>query len=195
MPDDIKDKTIAQDQVAELECEDEKVIKFSYLMSRFVDPETRSKSMNNLIVPNLFGAGLMQSPNELIVQRAFESCPAKVVISGVMGYGLGLAIGLFTSTVSNDLTVDFQKQTYKQMFTDVKTKTLSSGKSLAKLGAMFAAAECTIESYRGKSDWRNGTLAGGVTGGLIGLRAGPKGALYGGIGFAAFSTLIEYILS
>lgn len=195
MPEEIRDKAITQDQDAKPENENEKIIRFSYLMSRFVDPETRSKSMNNLIVPNLFGAGLMQSPNELIVQRAFESCPAKVVISGVMGFAGGLALGLFTSTVSNDLTVDFQKQTYKQMFADVKTKTLSSGKSLAILGAMFAAAECTIESYRGKSDWRNGTLAGGVCGGLIGLRSGPKGACYGAIGFAAFSTLIEYILS
>lgn len=172
-----------------------KAIKFSYLMSRFVDPQTRFKSMDNLIVPNLFGAGLMQSPNELIVQNVFESCPAKVLISGVMGFAGGLALGLFTSTVSNDLTVDFQKQTYRQMLTDVKTKTLNSGKSLAILGAMFAAAECTIESYRGKSDWRNGTMAGGVCGGLIGLRSGPKGAIYGAIGFAAFSTLIEYILS
>jgi len=62
------------------------------------------------------------------------------------------------------------------------------------LGAMFAATECTIESYRGKTDWKNGTMAGGITGGLIGLRAGIKGGLLGAAGFAAFSTIIDYYL-
>lgn len=42
------------------------------------------------------------------------------------------------------------------------------------------------------SDWKNGTMAGGITGGLIGLRAGIKPGIMGAAGFAAFSTLIDY---
>lgn len=66
---------------------------------------------------------------------------------------------------------------------------------------------------RGKSDWKNGTYAGGVTGGLIGLRgvkwlwfiylekivklcfvAGVKAGVIGAAGFAAFSTAIDYYM-
>ncbi|KAL6722139.1 Mitochondrial import inner membrane translocase subunit tim22 [Lecanora helva] len=37
------------------------------------------------------------------MQAAMESCPAKTMISGGMGFALGGAFGLFMSSVSGDL--------------------------------------------------------------------------------------------
>lgn len=171
-------------------------IKFSFLMDRFINPDTRSKAMSNMIVPNQFGAGLLRNPQELMVQNLFESCAFKATMSCVAGFGLGAAIGLFSASLGPDLTTatDFQKQTVKSVLLDMKTRTLSQAKNFAILGAMFSITECTIESYRAKTDWKNGTLAGGITGGMIGLRAGVKGGIYGAVGFAIFSTIIEYYL-
>lgn len=171
-------------------------IKFSYLMNRFINPETRFKTMSNIVVPNQYGAGLLRSPQELMIQNLFESCIFKAILSGGAGFALGGAIGLFSASLGPDLSTatEFQKQTVKSVLLDMKTRTISQAKNFAILGAMFSITECTIESYRAKSDWKNGTLAGGITGGCIGLRAGLKGGIVGAIGFAAFSTIIEYYL-
>lgn len=63
-----------------------------------------------------------------------------------------------------------QNQTAREILREMKNSMLSYAKNFAMLGAVFSGVECCIESARGKSDWKNGTYAGGVTGGLIGLR-------------------------
>jgi import inner membrane translocase subunit TIM22 len=124
-----------------------------------------------------------------------ESCPFKTTLSAVMGGVLGAALGLFSASVGTDATLTApENQTVKTVLKDMKGKMVSHAKSFAVLGAMFAATECTLESYRGKSDWRNGTGAGAIVGGLIGLRAGVKAGIVGAAGFAAFSSAIEYYL-
>lgn len=63
------------------------------------------------------------------------------------GYGLGAAIGLFSSSVGPPVT-SVETQTARQVFQEMKTTTLSYAKNFAVIGAMFSAVECTIESVR-----------------------------------------------
>ncbi|ODM99555.1 Mitochondrial import inner membrane translocase subunit Tim22 [Orchesella cincta] len=141
----------------------------------------------------LQGGGVTNS--EKIISKVFESCLFKTVTSAVLGYGLGGAMGLFFASVGpSNMAADGSPLNVRAVFRDLKTSTLNSAKNFALVGSLFTCVECTIESYRAKTDWKNGTSAGAVTGGLIGLRAGPKAGLYGAIGFATFSTIIEYYL-
>ncbi|XP_037093528.1 mitochondrial import inner membrane translocase subunit Tim22-like, partial [Pollicipes pollicipes] len=116
-------------------------------------------------------------------------------LSGVAGFGLGGALGLFTSSVNPSITgAELKQQTAKEVFMEMRTAMLQYAKNFGMIGLMFAGVECCIESYRAKDDMRNGTYAGAVTGGLIGLRAGLKAGVLGGAGFAAFSAAIEYYM-
>lgn len=116
---------------------------------------------------------MIKTDQEKMIEAAMDSCFFKSFMACVLGYGLGAAIGLFSSSVNPNITdtgVHEKQQTAKQIFREMRAATHSYGKNFALIGMVFSAVECTIESNRGKSDWRNGTYAGAVTGGLIGLR-------------------------
>lgn len=148
-----------------------------------------------VVVPMTIGGQNMRTKEELMIERSMESCAFKATLSGVLGAALGAALGLFSASVGPEATMmDPQQQTVKQVLKEMKGKSASYAKNFGMLGFMFAGIECVIESHRAKSDWKNGTLAGGVTGGIIGLRAGVKGGILGAAGFALFSSIIEYYL-
>lgn len=133
---------------------------------------------------------------------------------------MGAAIGLFSSSVNPNISTPGveKQQSAREVFREMRSTTHGYAKNFAMIGMVFSAVECTIESVilveisvfpvdtqfiwcffyikqsRGKSDWKNGTYAGAVTGGMIGLRAGVKAGLVGAAGFAAFSTVIDYYM-
>ncbi|KAK7788815.1 hypothetical protein R5R35_010485 [Gryllus longicercus] len=149
----------------------------------------------NIIIPRMMGPVKIKSNEEKMIETFFESCTFKTGMSCVAGYLLGGVLGLFSSSVNPTVPLpDAKPQTAREVFMEMKGTTLSYAKNFALIGALFSSIECTIESYRGKSDWRNGTYAGGISGGLIGLRAGWKAAAFGAAGFAAFSTVIDYYM-
>ncbi|XP_014207888.1 mitochondrial import inner membrane translocase subunit Tim22 [Copidosoma floridanum] len=148
----------------------------------------------NIIIPRCLGGGYIKSNEEKSIERFMESCVFKSIMSCVLGFGLGAALGLFTSSVNPNVAAVEKQQTAREVFREMRMTTLSYAKNFAVIGFFFSGVECAIESYRGKTDWKNGTYAGGLTGGLLGLRAGVKAGIVGALGFAAFSTAIDYYM-
>ena len=137
----------------------------------------------------------MMPREQIFIQNALESCITKGVIACVAGAGFGLAMGLFTASIDPMSTVVPNKvPTMRDVFKEMKTRSLSHAKSFAMIGMMFSVIECNIETARGKHDLYNGFSSGFLTGGILGLRAGIKPAIFGGMGFALFSTAIEMFL-
>ncbi|KFY71869.1 hypothetical protein V499_07939 [Pseudogymnoascus sp. VKM F-103] len=134
------------------------------------------------------------------MQMIMESCPAKTVLSGTMGFALGGAFGLFMASMSYDtpLTPEGRamgnlplKEQLRKGFKDMGQRSLSSAKNFGKVGAIFAGTECCIEGYRAKNVLSNGIIAGCITGGVLAAPAGPQAAALGCGGFALFSAAID----
>uniref|UniRef100_A0A8V1AK94 Mitochondrial import inner membrane translocase subunit TIM22 n=1 Tax=Gallus gallus TaxID=9031 RepID=A0A8V1AK94_CHICK len=114
------------------------------------------------------------------------------------GFVLGGAFGIFTAGIDTNVGFDpkdpYRTPTAKEVLKDMGQRGISYAKNFAIVGAMFSCTECVVESYRGKSDWRNSVISGCITGGAIGFRAGMKAGVIGCGGFAAFSAAIDYYL-
>ncbi|GAA5805736.1 Tim17/Tim22/Tim23/Pmp24 family-domain-containing protein [Helicostylum pulchrum] len=136
-----------------------------------------------------------------MMQGAFESCAVKTAMSGVAGFGMGAAFGLFMSSfeyagpsMNEEIVKQTTKQQIKHAFKDMGTRSLSMAKNFGKVGMIYAGSECCIESYRAKNDLYNSVAAGAFTGGLLAAKAGPQAMLLGAGGFAAFSLAIDWYM-
>lgn len=113
------------------------------------------------------------------------SCPVRGVLSSAAGYVMGLVVGgMFAGMgMSSQLeplaasTVDAAPQpmwrVVKEGLLDLKARSLSSAKSFAVVGGVYATVECFLENYRGKKgalDYGGGW--GGVGGGVGGHGSG-----------------------
>ncbi|CZS97028.1 probable Tim22, subunit of the Tim22-complex [Rhynchosporium agropyri] len=137
------------------------------------------------------------------MQAMMESCPGKTAVSGVMGFALGGAFGLFMASMQYDTPLHTPgskgaelvslplRQQLKAGLKDMGARSFSSAKNFGKVGAIFAGTECCIEGFRAKNDLANGVLAGCITGGVLAAPAGPQAAALGCAGFAAFSAAID----
>jgi hypothetical protein len=135
-----------------------------------------------------------------MMQTGMESCLAKSVMAGGMGFALGGAFGLFMSSMSYDTPLTPQgaaltslpvKEQLRRGLKDMGTRSYSSAKNFGMIGMMYSGTECVIEGFRAKSDLTNSVAAGCVTGGALAYKAGPQAAALGCAGFAAFSAAID----
>ncbi|KDE02333.1 hypothetical protein MVLG_07103 [Microbotryum lychnidis-dioicae p1A1 Lamole] len=132
------------------------------------------------------------------VQAGIESPIAKAGISGAMGFG----IGAFFSLMGSSFTLEdpFRAAQYDGMKTSEKAKIIfkdmgkgmwRQGKGFGMVGALYAGTECVVEGYRAKNDIYNALYAGAISGAVLGRNSGPRAMVLGGLGFAAFSGIID----
>ncbi|KAM7267265.1 hypothetical protein ACFE04_009431 [Oxalis oulophora] len=138
----------------------------------------------------------MPSRVEAEAQMIWENCFTRTIISGVMGGGLGLFMGMFLGALENPIAQDTMsgKQQFIYTAKQMGRKSLSSCIAFGTMGAIFSGVECVVEKRRAKHDIKNTAIAGCATGGVMSGRAGPQAACIGCAGFAVFSVLIEKFL-
>lgn len=159
------------------------------LVGNFNRPRTQ------VIIPRSVIPTVLRTDQEKQIMAVWDSCVFKSMLSAAAGFVLGAGLGLFSASITPNITpIDQEPPSARQVLREMKLSTMSYAKNFAAIGCVFTAVECSVESYRGKTDWRNGTLSGGVTGAILGLRAGLKAGVVGAIGFAAFSTAIDYYM-
>uniref|UniRef100_A0ABD2XFH1 Mitochondrial import inner membrane translocase subunit TIM22 n=1 Tax=Trichogramma kaykai TaxID=54128 RepID=A0ABD2XFH1_9HYME len=108
------------------------------------------------------------------------------------GFALGAGIDLFSITVIPNVVPIKKPYRFTKVLRDLNITTFSTAKSFALIGAVFSAAEFTIEFYQEKTDYKNDTYAAALTGGMLGRRAGKMGFVRA-FGFAAFYAYTSHI--
>uniref|UniRef100_A0ACD5YLZ8 Uncharacterized protein n=1 Tax=Avena sativa TaxID=4498 RepID=A0ACD5YLZ8_AVESA len=135
----------------------------------------------------------LPSPDEMKAQEMWNNCFVRSVMSGVMGGGLGVLMGLFVGALDNPIMQE--EMTARQQIVyqakQMGRRSLSNAKTFAVMGLIFSATECVIEKARARHDVVNSAVAGCVTGGALAVKGGPQAACVGCAGFAAFSVAIE----
>eukprot|EP01018_Ginkgo_biloba_P000019 Gb_07983 [translate_table: standard] len=160
------------------------------------ESESTSAPSNEKPPPKQIEPVKLPTFEEIRGQDIWNNCAVRSVVSGVLGGGLGILMGLFLGALDNPLMTE--QMTAKQQFIytakQMGSRSFSSAKAFAVMGLIFSGAECVVEKARAKHDTTNTMVAGCVTGGAISARGGPKAACVGCAGFATFSVLIEKFL-
>ncbi|XP_063300309.1 mitochondrial import inner membrane translocase subunit Tim22 [Pelobates fuscus] len=174
----------------------EGALQYSLIMEHLVGDKRRPVE----VIPG--GLGGIPTPikpdEQKMMERVMESCGFKAALACVGGFVLGGAFGVFTAGIDTNVGFDpkdpYRTPSAREVLKDMGQRGMSYAKNFAIVGAMFSCTECLVESYRGKSDWKNSVISGCITGGAIGFRAGVKAGAIGCGGFAAFSAVIDYYL-
>jgi hypothetical protein len=96
---------------------------------------------------------LQQQKYQDFFAMGMESCPAKCAIAGVGGFGIGAFFSLMNSSFqyedpllrSQQAAAMSTTQRARDVFREMGTNMVRSGKGFGKVGALFAGFECVLE--------------------------------------------------
>eukprot|EP00798_Chlamydomonas_sp_ICE-L_P026323 gene26323-17418_t len=144
----------------------------------------------------------LPSGEMMATEDVLNNCVVKTTVSAVMGGLAGIAFGVFTASIENsgmdghvDLAPKTTRVVLKEMWTNMKMKSVSYAKGFAYFGAVYSFNECVIEKARAKHDIYNPALAGCATGAIMAWGAPLVGLLtIGCTSVRASSIVIEHFL-
>ncbi|KAF0853091.1 mitochondrial TIM22 translocase of inner membrane Tim22 subunit [Andalucia godoyi] len=131
------------------------------------------------------------NPYQKYVDMFTESCITKALISGGVGFLMGMGLGAFA--LSWEMQQNEARVKVWEGFKQMGKKSYALGKNFGSVGLVFSGIECVVEKERGTHDHWNGLIAGCASGAVFGVKSGPKGMAIGCAGFAAFSAVMERV--
>ncbi|KAG6964597.1 hypothetical protein JG687_00005876 [Phytophthora cactorum] len=131
-------------------------------------------------------------------EESRESCWKRSVVACVAGAAMGVGLGTFLGTFEGAHGELVGRNMREQLYNGF-SKSIKAGYEFALVGSIFAGVECVIERERAAHDILNPILAGGVSGGALGMWAarssGPKllvqNTVKGAAGFAVIAVVFE----
>eukprot|EP00871_Galdieria_phlegrea_P002676 jgi/Galph1/3409/GphlegSOOS_G2070.1 len=148
-----------------------------------------------------------RSKEEIMIEKAMESCFFKSVMSGIAGGLFGSVMGLVFGGYSNavDTAVETTGTAKQKLLAASKVagnSCMRQSKTFALWGTVYSGSECAIEKFRAKHDLWNSLIAGCLTGGVLasqprismGTKARATQMSVGCGGVAMFSMALDYFL-
>ncbi|KAF0694268.1 Aste57867_14838 [Aphanomyces stellatus] len=131
-----------------------------------------------------------------------ETCVSKVILSGTIGYTLGVAMGVLLSSyeaIAPPIPVPGQRVLPKVPFREslqvsrrlISEKSLSWGRNFLIFSAMTSGLECLVSKSRGRHDTTSVAIAGCATGATLAMGQGPMMQCGSCVLLAAFSAGME----
>ncbi len=126
---------------------------------RVWDP--RRENPPHLRLMPMFGLPPM-TREEWLMHRAMESCAFKAAFGFVGGGVVGGGLALFTFGLDPTWSMRYgggdptKVPTMKETWLELRSRLGSYSKNMAVLGLAFGGVDCVIETWRGKTDWKNG---------------------------------------
>ncbi|KAG2551236.1 hypothetical protein PVAP13_9KG384900 [Panicum virgatum] len=86
----------------------------------------------------------MPTAEEIKGQDIWNNCAVRSVVSGVMGGGLGVLMGLFFGALDNPIMAEEMTARQQIVYTakQMGRRSISNAKTFAVMGLIFSAAEC-----------------------------------------------------
>lgn len=137
---------------------------------------------------------MMQEMMEDSMAAVGNSLIGRCAMSSALGFAMGAFISTFGALITPVGAYATDNVGVKETFRKLGQDSFRQGKSFGRIGFYFAGLELVLEKRRGQHDIWNPLVTALLVGAGTQRGRGPAAMLGAGLGFAAFSSLMEMIM-